>query len=205
MAVGPGPSPRYESANVVRGPAAVWYQGYSPIATLPDNTLDLGGDWKDATKGDPLWTPIGATQSGVTLNWSRKTTDITIEEQSNAVDVATDSLDPTIDTTLSEDTLETMLLAYGGGVINTVAPSATEPGYREIKFTEELDHLTLGVEGINNKSYWRRILWQDVLSVATVKTDYTRSKTQRVYAVSFRLLSPITDMVVREMNLPKTS
>jgi len=37
------------------------------------------------------------------------------------VDVATDTLDPMIDAVLSEDTLETMALAYGGGV-NLPAP-----------------------------------------------------------------------------------
>jgi hypothetical protein len=201
---GPGPMPRYESKNVVRGPAALWFQAQGDAVVLPDNALELGGDWADVTDGDPLWTPIGATQAGISLSWARKTTDIVIEEQPNAVDVATDTLDPTIDCVLSEDTLETMSLAYGGGTITTVAPTATEPGYREIRFTEELEHLTLGFEGINSKSYWRRGLWQDVLSVATVKTDYTRSKTQRLYAVSFRLLSPIQDMVIREMNLPAT-
>lgn len=201
---GPGPSPRYNNKNVVRGPAAIWFQAQDDTIDLPMDTLDLGGDWTDATKGDPLWQFIGATQAGISLSWSRKTTDITIEEQPNAVDVATDTLDPTIDCVLSEDTLETMSLAYGGGTITTTAPTLTTPGVREIKFSEELDHITLGFEGINSKSYWRRGLWQDVLSVAAVKTDYTRSKTQRLYAVSFRLVSPIADMRIREMNLPHT-
>lgn len=201
---GPGPSPRYTPKNVVRGPAALWFQAQNDTLTIPDNTLALGGDWSDSILGNPLWTPIGATQSGISISWSRKTTDILIEEQPNAVDVATDALDPMIDCVLSEDTLETMALAYGGGTITTVAPTTTQPGYREISFSNELEHLTLGFEGINSKSYWRRGLWQDVLSVATVKTDYTRSKTQRLYAVSFRLLSPIELMKVREMNLPHT-
>lgn len=201
---GPGPSPRYNPKNVVRGPAALWFQAQSDAVTLPGNGLALGGDWTDVTLGNALWTPIGATQAGISLNWSRKTTDITIEEQPNAVDVATDTLDPTIDTVLSEDTLETMALAYGGGTITTTAPTLTAPGVREIRFSEELQHITLGFEGINSKSYWRRGLWQDVLSVATIKTDYTRSKTQRLYAVSFRLVSPVANMIIREMNLPHT-
>jgi hypothetical protein len=202
---GPGPTPRYNPKNVVRGPAALWYQPQSDDAVLPDNTLPLGGDWADDTLGDPLWTPIGATQSGVSINWTRKTADISIEEQSNPVDVATDTLDPTIECVLSEDTLETMALAYGSGTITTVAPTSTVPGYKEITFSENLDHITLGFEGINSKNYWRRGLWADVLSTATVKTDYTRIKTQRLYAVSFRLLSPIKNMKLREMTLPHTS
>lgn len=201
---GPGPNPRYTPQNVVRGPASLWYRAQDNTATIPGGALALGGDWSNAVSGNPLWLPIGATQAGVTMNWSRKTSDITIEEQINAVDVATDALDPTIDTVLSEDTLESMVLAYGGGTITTTAPTTLLPGTRQVAFTSELSHITLGFEGINSKSYWRRGLWQDVLSVATVKTDYVRSKTQRLYAVSFRLVSSVESMITVEMNLPHT-
>jgi hypothetical protein len=201
---GPGPNPRYNPRNVVRGPAALWYRPQDDTATLPANTLALGGDWANITTGNVLWTPIGATQAGISMNWSRKTTDITVEEQINAIDVATDALDPTIDTVLSEDTLESMLLAYGGGTLSVTAPTLTTPGTRQVAFSSELSHITLGFEGINSKSYWRRGLWTDVLSVATVKTDYVRSKTQRLYSVSFRLVSSVESMTVVEMNLPHT-
>jgi hypothetical protein len=97
-----------------------------------------------------------------------------------------------------------MILAYGGGTITTTSPTLTTPGTRQVAFTSELQHITLGFEGINSKSYWRRGLWQNVLSVATVKTDYVRSKTQRLYAVQFRLVSSVEAMQVVEMNLPHT-
>jgi hypothetical protein len=40
-----------------------------------------------------------------------------------------------------------------------------------------------------------------VLSVADVETSYRNSETQRLYAVSFRLVSPINQMLIREWNL----
>lgn len=204
--------PRYTRKNIIRGVAALWVRPQDDTATLPDNDLPLGGDWKDATKGDPLWTSIGASESGATMRFSRSTNDITIEEQLNPVDIATTSIDPRIEITLAEDTLETMKLAYGGGTITTVAPTSTIPGYRELKIAEDIEHLTLGLEGENTKTpvgsnvrQWRRVLWLDVLSVADVETSYRRAETQRLYAVSFRLVSPIDQMLIREWNLSPTA
>lgn len=193
-------TPRYTRKNVIRGQAQIWTRPQDDTATLPANSLALGGDWAGAG-GNPLWTPIGASESGATMRFSRSTNDITIEEQLNPVDIATTSVDPRIEVTLSEDTLETMKLAYGGGTITTVAPATGVPGYKELTIAEDIEHLTLGLEGMNTKTQWRRVLWLDVLSVADVETSYRRSETQRLYAVSFRLVSPIANAIVREWNL----
>lgn len=199
-------TPRYVRKNVIRGMAQIWTRPQDDTATLPVNSLALGGDWATS---NPQWTSIGASESGATVRFSRSTNDISIEEQLNPVDIATTSIDPRIEVTLSEDTLETMKLAYGGGTITTVAPATGVPGYRELTIAEDIEHLTLGLEGENTKTpsgsnvrQWRRILWLDVLSVADVETSYRRSETQRLYAVSFRLVSPISAMVIREWNLP---
>ena len=191
-------TPRYTRKNVIRGQAQIWTRPQDDTATLPPNTLALGGDW---AASNPLWTPIGASESGATMRFSRSTNDITIEEQLNPVDIATTGVDPRIEVTLSEDTLETMKLAYGGGTITTVAPQSGIPGYRELVVAEDIEHLTLGLEGMNTKTQWRRVLWLDVLSVADVETSYRRAETQRLYAVSFRLVSPIQSAIVREWNV----
>ena len=203
-------TPRYVRKNVIRGQAQIWTRPQDDTATLPANTVPLGGDWAVAAPtGNPLWTSIGASESGATMRFSRSTNDITIEEQLNPVDIATTSVDPRIEVTLAEDTLETMKLAYGGGTITTVAPASGQPGYRELTIAEDIEHLTLGLEGMNTKAptgtndrQWRRVLWLDVLSVADVETSYRRAETQRLYAVSFRLVSPIQSAVIREWNLP---
>lgn len=193
-----GMIPRYTRKNVIRGMAQIWTRPQDDTAVLPPNTLALGGDWATS---NPLWTPTGASESGATMRFSRSTNDITIEEQLNPVDIATTSVDPRLEVTLAEDTLETMKLAYGGGTITTVAPATGVPGYRELTVAQDIDHLTLGLEGMNTKSQWRRVLWLDVLSVADVETSYRNAETQRLYAVSFRLVSPITSMLIREWNV----
>jgi hypothetical protein len=197
----PGMIPRYTRKNVIRGMAAIWTRPQDDTAVLPANTLALGGDWANATTGNIAWTPIGASESGATMRFSRATNDITIEEQLNPVDIATTSVDPRIEVTLAEDTLETMKLAYGGGTITTVAPATGVPGYKELSIAQDIDHLTLGLEGMNTKTQWRRVLWLDVLSVADVETSYRNAETQRLYAVSFRLVSPINTAIIREWNL----
>lgn len=198
--------PRYDRKNILRGMAALWVAPYDAVDTLalPTDALALGGDWANITTGDPLWKPVGATESGVTMRFTRETTDISIEEQVNPVDVATNTLDPRVECTLAEDTLNTMMLAYGGGTIATVAPTTTLVGTQELTIAEEVQHLTLGMEGVNNKGFWRRVLFQDVLSVAEVETSYRRAETQRLYAVSFRMVSPLSSMKIREMTLPAT-
>lgn len=193
--------PRYTRANVLRGQAALWlapYDSTTPV-TIPGNDLVLGGDWADVTDGDPLWKSVGATESGVTMRFTRETTDITIEEQVNPVDVATNTLDPRIEAVLSEDTLETMVTAYGGGVIDTVAATPTTVGTSQLTISSELTHLSLGMEAVNNKGFWRRVVFPDVLSVAEVETSYRRAETQRLYAVSFRMVNPLSELIIREM------
>lgn len=191
--------PRYTRKNIVRGMAALWIGSYSETAplALPANTTPLGYDWSTGASG---WTSLGASESGATMRMTRETTDITIEEQANPVDVAVNTLDPRIEITLSEDTLETMRVAYGGGEITTVAAASGTPGYKELAVSQDLEHFTLGLEAENSFKMARRVLFADVLSVAEVETSYRRAEGTRMYACSFRLISPIEDLVIREFN-----
>lgn len=191
--------PRYTRKNVIRGQAQIWIRSYVETAVLPLNTLELGGNWADTVNGNVAWKPIGATEGGVTMRFTRDTTDISIEEQVNPLDVATNTLDPRIEATLAEDTLETMVTAYGGGNIVETPAATGVVGTRELTINEELQHLSLGMEGMNTSGFWRRALWLDVLSVAEVETSHRRAETQRLYAVSFRLVSPISQLKIREM------
>jgi hypothetical protein len=193
--------PRYVRANVLRGQAALWIAPFSATApvTIPQDTLALGGDWAVPVTGNVLWKSVGATESGVTMRFTRETTDITIEEQVNPVDVATNTLDPRVEAVLAEDTLETMVTAYGGGTITAVAKTPTNPGTSQLTISSELTHLTLGMEAVNNKGFWRRVVFPDVLSVAEVETSYRRAETQRLYAVSFRMVNPLSELIIKEM------
>lgn len=197
--------PRYTRKNIVRGMAALWIAPYSTTApaALPANEEPLGYDWSEGVGS--LWTSLGASESGATMRMTRETTDITVEEQSNPVDVAVNTLDPRIEITLAEDTLETMRVSWGGGEITTVDPTATTPGYMELSVSQDLEHFTLGLEAENSFKMARRVLFLDVLSVAEVETSFRRAEGTRLYACSFRLISPIEDLVIREFHLPATT
>lgn len=193
-------TPSYERRNVLTGLAAMFLQTANPAvpATLPADTVVLGGAWSNP------WTPVGASQEGLTFGFSRDSSDITIEEQPNPVDVRTSSLAFNADVTLSEDTLQTMRIAYGGGTITTVAGSATEFGYEELTISDEMEDFAFGFEGENQHKLPRRVLIPVVKSVGDIETGYRRAEEQRLYAVSFRSLVPLKDVKIRNLT-PKTA
>lgn len=193
-------TPTYERRNVLTGLAAMFLQVADPDepAALPANTLELGQVWTTP------WTPLGASQEGLSFGFSRDSSDITIEEQPNPVDVRTSSLAFNANVTLAEDTLETMRIAYGGGTITTVSASTTEYGYQELEISDEMEDFAFGFEGENQHGLARRVVIPVVKSVGDIETGYRRAEEQRLYAVSFRSLVPLKDVKIRNMT-PKTT
>jgi hypothetical protein len=193
--------PQYTRKNIITGMAQLYLMPYDATipAELPPDTEPLGFDW-----GDP-WEPIGATLEGVTVTFAREATDVRVEEQSTPVDQKTTSAGFTIAMSLAEDTLNTMRYAYGGGVIETVAPTATTPGVQRLRISEEVEHFVLGIEGqaparTGIATPWRRILIPDVTSVAEVETGYRRAEQQRVYPATFTSLVPVSEIDIVELN-----
>jgi len=186
--------PTYDRTTVMVGVAAVYVGAYSattPLA-LPTDTVALGGAWPVG------WTAIGATEEGVTLAVARETEDIAIEEQMTPVDVTTSSMDVRVEVSLSEDTLETMKLAYGGGTITTTAAGVGTIGKKELVIASDLDKLTLGFECKNSYGFFRRMLIPLSLSIADVETAYRRAANARRYKTSFRTLVKPEDIIIRE-------
>lgn len=193
--------PQYTRKNILTGLAALYLQPYNATtpAALPDDDDPLGFDWASP------WEPIGATLEGITITFSREAQDIRIEEQSTPVDQRTTSAGFTISASLSEDTLQTMRYAYGGGVIETIAAGPGTPGKQRLRISEEVEHFAVGLEGqaparTGIAQPWRRILIPDVTSVAEVETAYRKADQQRVYPVTFTSLVPISQMDIVELN-----
>lgn len=187
--------PPYDKDNVNVGVASMFVAAYSLTvpAALPADTVALGGAWPAA------WTSLGASDSGLTFQFARKTNDIMIEEQVVAVDTETTSLTFSMDVTLAEDTLATMKLAYGGGIITDTAASSGVPGIRTLALSTDLDTFAFGFEVKNQLGFWRRYLVPKVKSVAQVKTSFVRAKDKRMYAVTFQSLCAPEDVTIREM------
>ena len=196
-------TPTYNRKYILTGLAALYIQPFSPTvaAVLPPDSQLLGVAWPTP------WLPLGATLEGVTLGFSREASDIRIEEQVTQVDQKTTSVAFTISTQLSEDTLDTMRYAYGGGSIQTIPAAAGAPGVKILKISSEIEHFAMGLEGeapvrTNLATPWRRVLIPDVTSVAEVETAYRRAEQQRVYSATFSSLVPPEDVMIRELNAP---
>lgn len=190
-------APEYHRENVLVGQAAcrLWPIDPSDVSqpALPADTVAINAAWPAG------WVPIGATQEGVTLTFSRSTENITVEESEVPVDVRTTEVNMAVNTTLSEDTFESMRVAFGGGTITTTPATATTPGTRKLVISNELQQFAMGLEGRNEFGFWRRILIPIVLSVADAEAQFRRAAAPRRWNVSFRSLVPIEDCDIREM------
>lgn len=196
-----GFTPQYVRRNILTGQAALYLTEYDPDtpATLPGDDDPLGFAWETP------WEAAGATLEGISVTFAREATDIRVEEQTTAVDQKTTSAGFTISATLSEDTLETMRYAYGGGEITTVAPGVGTHGKQRLTISDEVEHFTLGLEGqakprTGIATPWRRVLIPDVTSIAEVETAYRRAEQQRVYPATFTSLVPVSEIVIEELN-----
>lgn len=190
--------PQYNASKVLTGLASVFLQPYNSTTppALPADTVALGAAWPVA------WTPVGASINGASFNFQRSTDQIVIEEQSIPVDYRTKALTFTVNMDLAEDSLQTMLWSFGGGTINTTAAASGVVGTSTLAIADEMTTFGLGMEAMNDKGYWRRILIPQVKSVAQVKTAYRRSNAPRSYTVSFESMVPVGQVTIKNMDAP---
>lgn len=181
----------YTPANVLVGEAAMYL---APASTAgPADTVSIGTAWSTP------WVPIGSTDSGVQLTWSRTTSDVRIEEQSLPVARNVETSNLTVAVTFAEDTIENMKYAYGGGTITTVAASTGVPGTKTLALSDSLDQMALGFEGKNQFGFWRRVIVPIVVSTGTVQTNYRRVAGARLYPASFDALCKPGDISIKTM------
>lgn len=167
------------TTNVLVGGAKLFT---APASTaMPANTVALDAAWPAG------WVYPGATDGGTAFNVAKSTQDRMIDEQSVPVGVDVVSTDISIATTLAEDTIENIKLAYGSGLL-TVNAGATPPN-KVYTFDDPLDQYAVGFEGINTFGKPRRFyLPIAVAVVGGTPTNYTRVASKRLYAVTFRAI-----------------
>lgn len=186
----------YNPANVLWGGAKPYYGLYnsgSPLA-LPANTVALNGGWPAG------WTEIGGTINGMEFDFDRKTKAIEIDETPTPLGYVTDSSQFMFSIELAEDTFESWVLAYGGGVITTTAAASGVPGTRSLAMATEMTQFAFGFEAKNNYGFWRRLLIQPVVSDGKLKTIYNRATKQRTYKIQLTSLVDISGVTAREMS-----
>lgn len=189
-------TPAYARANVMVGQARCFVQPYNAAAppALPANTVALGGAWSAP------WTAIGATMNGLTFNFKRDVNDIMIEEQRVPVAKLTKMTTFTFEMELSEDTLTTLQLAYGGGTLTTVAAASGQPGYQNLVVNPELQLFSFAFEAENPYGMARRVLVPIVSVVSNAKTTFRRADQQRTYNVSAESLVEVDQCTFRDIN-----
>lgn len=195
---------QFKTGNVIVGAAAVFIQPYLPGTppVVPADTVAFV-DVTDptSTSWPSPWVSVGATKEGITFGGQRQTQNITIEEQSTPAGIYTTSNALAIVATLMEDTLETMKLAWGGGVITTVAPATGVPGTRTLVLSESVGIFSVGFEGKGPEGLWRRVMVPQMQPTANLQTPYRRAAAAREYPITWNAICPISSVVIKDWNL----
>lgn len=181
--------PAVVTTNVLVGTASLFT---APSGTAaPADTVAAGQTW-----GSP-WTYIGATEEGVTFAFGTTTNNITIEEQPTPVIIVTTEVSIEMRFSLSEDTVESMKLAYGaGGSIATISGATGVAAKKRLTLSPTLARLSAGFEGVNAAGFARRIYVPAVLSVGDVETSYRRAANNRSYPTVLRATCDPTLIVI---------
>jgi len=191
--------PAYTRANVLTGMAALFLQDMTDTpAVLPPDSQAVG------TAFPVPWTAVGASEQGLQFNFQRQTNNITIEEQITPVDEETTGATIELAITLSEDTLQVMRWAFGGGTITVTAPGVGQVGKSELQLSSQMQHFSAAFEGVNQYGFWRRVLVPDVLSTGQVQSQYRNAANQRMYACTFSAVSAPEDIQIVEMTAEAT-
>lgn len=167
----------YDPANVLLGVAWVF--------TAPANTAKAADTVEFGTDWTAPWSPVGATEEGATFSAGTDTTDLHVEEQSNAVATTVTSKNIRVSATLAEDTMETLLLALGGGTITTTAAASGQIGKKVLGLSDTLTEFAIGFDAKNKYGFWRRIYIPRATQTADVSTQYRRAAAYRTYNVEF--------------------
>lgn len=186
--------PAYDPFSVVVGMGALFYQPHVVASPpeMPPDTLALGAAWPAP------WTPVGATHEGITLSFTRETADVPIEEAPLPVDVRTQTVTFNIGTVLAEDTLETLLLSFGGGTITAVAADVETWGYRDFVIADEMQNFAIGWEGRNKHGYPRRQVIPFVKSVGEIESSMRRTE-KHMYNTTIRSLSRFSECPIHDL------
>jgi hypothetical protein len=192
--------PAYTATNVLYGVGVLFT---APVGTaLPsDQNLGVGSSWVSGG-----WSYIGATEQGLSVNFNPTTTDIRIEEQQTPVAVITDQVTLEITTSLSEETLTNVNLAYGqSGTVSVTAPGASQPGKSVLTFSTTFTSLACAVVGKNQLGFARVLSVPAMMSSGSVKTDWRRAANNRSYPLTLQALSPLSQISLIDLTAIATS
>jgi hypothetical protein len=192
--------PAVNTVNVVYGTGIVMT---APVGTavVSDQNLGVGSAWISGG-----WSYVGATSAGVSLAWNPSTTEIQIEEQPTPVATLVDKATALITFDFSEETLANINLAFGGaGTIAVTAAGASQPGKSVLSLSVNFPQIAVAVIGKNQLGFARVLSVPAMMSTGSVKTDYRRAATQRLYPCSFSAVCPFSSIQWIDLSAIATS
>lgn len=177
------------TGNVLVGHVQIYI---APVGTAaPATSIVYGGSWGSS------WVASGYTEKGATVNMDRKSNMIYVEELPEPVTVTLDTNDPSLDIEFAEDTLQSMVWAYGGGTIATTGSGSSQVA--TLTLAEGLTTVTIGLEGTAPSGNFRRIVIPQLISTGKVKTSYQRAKAARTYPATFSSIGALSGWVIQDI------
>jgi hypothetical protein len=170
-------------------------------AVPSDHNLGVGSAWTGLG-----WAYVGATEAGVTLTFNPTVQNINIEEQPTPVAVAISTADLQITTSLSEDTIGNVNLAWGnGGSIAVTPPGAGQPGKSVLTLSTNFQTMAVALVGKNNLGFARVLSIPVVVSAGQVQTAYRRAAQQKLYPLTLTGVCPFNQITWTDLTAIATS
>ena len=192
--------PSYTTTNVVYG-TGILFTAPTGTSVPSDQNLGVGTAWTGLG-----WNYVGSTEAGVTVTFNPTTQDISIEEQPTPVGVAVTTAKMEITTSMSEETLANISLAYGnGGTISVTPPGAGQPGKSVLTLSTSLASVAVAVVGKNLYGFARVVYIPTVISAGQVQTAYRRAAQQRLYPLTLSAICPFNEITYTDLTAVATS
>jgi hypothetical protein len=193
-------APNYDTTQVLYG---VGYLFTAPYGTNPPS-LDNYGDstqWAAAS-----WSYVGATDQGVQNAFTPNMSLIQIEETPIPVASLVSTATFQVTTSMSEENLNNINLAYGGGgTITNYSSGAGQPAMSVLSLSSNFPYLACAILGQNNLGYPRVYIIPKIQSAGTVTTNFRRAANARLYPLTLNALCNLNQITISDITGNATS
>lgn len=191
------PSQLYNENNVVVGAASLnlapWLPPPAALATPPLDTVVLFAAYLAP------WVNVGATDDGFKANVDTSVNDVTIEEQATPVAQTVTAKKVGITASLSEDSLESIRLSWGGGTIATVVAASAVAPKRTMPLADTVQYYSAVLEMANQVGLARRIYIPKVSITGSGDVAFRRAAGARLHPISISSVCKPSDIVITDI------
>lgn len=151
------------------------------------------------------WVYVGATDSGVSLSWNPTANDVPVETRLTPVGYVVPTGSVQITTTMAEETLAHISLAWGNmGSITSVIPGAGILGKSVLQLSDTPQPLAAAIIGRNQFGYARVLSIPSASSAGQVGTSFRRAAGARLYPLTITATCPLASVTWTDLTAPAT-